>query len=181
MHTLRLLGSASIDDASGPIIGPSTQRHRLALLALLAAAHPSGVARDRLVACLWPERGTDRARNLLNQAVHALRRTLGEQAILSVADELRLDASAVRADVIELTAALATGDHARVVELHRGPFLDGFFLGDSIEFERWVDAERARFRDAYRGALEELARAAAARGDRRSALDCGGASPRKTR
>ena len=33
MHTLRLLGSASIDDESGPISGPSTQRHRLALLA----------------------------------------------------------------------------------------------------------------------------------------------------
>lgn len=171
MHTLRLFGNASIDNESGPITGPSTQRHRLALLALLAAAHPAGVARDKLVACLWPERGTERARNLLNQAVHALRRTLGEQAILSVADELRLDASAVRADVIEFAAALAAGDHARAVELHRGPFLDGFFLGDSIEFERWVGVERARFRDAYRGAMEELARAAAARGDRRSALD----------
>lgn len=171
MHTLRLLGSASIDDESGPITGPCTQRHRLALLALLAAAHPLGVARDKLLACLWPERGTDRARNLLNQAVHALRKTLGEAAILSVADELRLDAAAVRADVIEFAAALSAADHARVVELHRGPFLDGFFLGDSLEFERWVDAERARFRDAHRGAMEALARAAAAGGDRRGAVD----------
>jgi DNA-binding SARP family transcriptional activator/TolB-like protein len=171
MHTLRLLGSVSIDDESGPISGPSTQRHRLALLALLAAAHPAGVARDKLLACLWPERGTERARNLLNQAVHALRKTLGEPAIVSVADELRLDASVVHADTVEFTEALSAGDLARVVALHRGPFLDGFFLGDSVEFERWAAAERTRFRNAYRGALEGLAHAAAASGDRRAALD----------
>jgi serine/threonine-protein kinase len=165
------LGGASIAGADAPIAGPAAQRHRLALLALLVGAQPGGMSRDKLVAYLWPERDASNARNLLKQGVHALRRALGDEAIVAAGDELRLDASSVRSDVTELEAAAARGDHERVVELYRGPFLDGFFLKDSPEFERWVDRERARLADAYAKSLETLATDAETRGDLQRATD----------
>ena len=43
MYCLRLLGGASIDAGSGPLVGPVAQRRRLALLAILAVS-PGGAA-----------------------------------------------------------------------------------------------------------------------------------------
>lgn len=52
-------------------------------MALLALA-PSGVLpRDRLMGVQWPEASTENARNLLNAAVFAVRRTLGEDVLIS--------------------------------------------------------------------------------------------------
>ena len=171
MFSLRFLGGASIAGPDAPITGPAAQRHRLALLALLVGAQPGGMSRDKLVAYLWPERDAPSARNLLKQGVHAVRRALGDEAIVAAGDELRLDASLVPSDVTELEAAVARGDHERVVELYGGPFLDGFFLKDSPEFERWVDRERARLADAYAKSLEALATHAETRGDPQRATE----------
>jgi DNA-binding SARP family transcriptional activator/TolB-like protein len=168
---VRLLGGASVERDADPLTGPATQRHRLALLALLATSHPGGLTRDKLLAYLWPTRADESARNLLNQSVYVLRKALGEDAILSVGEELRLDPRAVRVDVLEFEEALADGDPERAVELYRGPFLDGFFLPDAAEFERRVDADRARLRDRYRKALEGLAEASAAGGDASGAVE----------
>ena len=73
MPAVVLLGGASILVDGRAVAGRAAQRHRLALLALLALACPRAVSRDRLLAYLWPERDTEPARNLLKQAVHALR------------------------------------------------------------------------------------------------------------
>jgi DNA-binding SARP family transcriptional activator len=71
--TLRLLGGAVIESGETLLGGPAAQRHRLALLAILAVeARP--VSRDKLVAYLWPERETEAARNLLKSALHAVRK-----------------------------------------------------------------------------------------------------------
>lgn len=43
------------------------------------------------------------------------------------------------------------------VALYSGPFLDGFFIGDAPEFERWVERERERLGRMYSGAVEGLA------------------------
>lgn len=171
MLTLRLFGGVSIEGEAGPLTGPVAQRHRLGLLALLARAHPGGLGRDKLVAYLWPERDTEHARNLLRQALHALRKALPEDAIRSAGDELRLDPGAVRVDVSEFEAALEAGEPERALELHRGPFLDGFFIPETVEFERWAERERALLRAGYRNALEALAQAAAASGDPVGAVD----------
>jgi DNA-binding SARP family transcriptional activator len=165
MFSIQLLGGASIRGENGALHGRVTQRHRLALLALLATSHPRSVARDKLVALLWPEAETERARKLLNQAVHALRKALGDQAILSVHDELQLVAEVVDCDVIAFETALEAGELERAVALYAGPFLDGFFLSDAPEFERWAERERERVRRACCQALEGLADEAAARAD----------------
>src|SRR6186997_2060241 len=74
MLLLRLLGGPSLSGNGSTLTGPATQRHRLALLALLASSRSRPQSRDKLVAWLWPERDMAHARNLLNQGVHALRR-----------------------------------------------------------------------------------------------------------
>ena len=171
MPLLRLLGGVFLDGKHGGLTGRAAQRHRLALLAILAVSHPRPVGRDKLMAYLWPESDTRHARNLLNQAVHALRRALGKNAIRSEGDELELNPEIITADVWLFEEALAASDPQRAVDLYRGPFLDGFFLGDSLEFERWSGSERDRLQRAYLKALEELAEGASAQGDWQAAAD----------
>ncbi|HEV2129980.1 MAG TPA: BTAD domain-containing putative transcriptional regulator [Longimicrobiaceae bacterium] len=169
--SLKLFGGASLTGQSGAVGSPATQRHRLALLALLATSHPRALPRERLMVRLWPERDNEHTRKLLNQAVHALRKTLGEEAILSAGEELRFNPRVVQCDVIAFEEALATGDAERAVELYAGPFLDGFFLSQAPEFERWAEGERERFRRACCKALEGLAEGATARDDSSSAVE----------
>ncbi len=60
----------------------TTQRRRLALLALLAVAGERGLSRDKLQAYLWPESRADQARHALEQLLYFLRRQLGDDAFL---------------------------------------------------------------------------------------------------
>jgi TolB-like protein len=54
----------------------------------------------------------------------------------------------------------------RAVACYGGRFLDGFFLSDATEFERWVEGERVAFARAFTEILETLAIDAETRGDR---------------
>jgi DNA-binding SARP family transcriptional activator len=159
---LRLLGN----DGS-PI---PAQRRRLALLALLVVAGERGISRDKLQAYLWPEGDPDGARHALEQAIYGLRRQLGDQ-LFSGTNPLILDPSVLGSDASELVAALDRNDHAAVARIHRGAFLDGFFVGESPEFERWAEACRVRFSDAYLRALEWLAQQEQAAGHPEAALE----------
>ena len=55
MLSLQLFGGVALLDEAGPIAGPSSQRRRLALLAVLAASPTTGVSRDKLVAYFWSD------------------------------------------------------------------------------------------------------------------------------
>jgi TolB-like protein/DNA-binding SARP family transcriptional activator len=171
MLFLRLLGGASLSVNGSTLTGPATQRHRLALLALLASSRSRPQSRDKLVAWLWPERDVEHARNLLNQGVHALRRAIGEAGIISAQDELRLDPAALACDAVAFEDAMAAGELERAIGLYTGPFLDGFHLPGASEFEHWVDGERDRLRHSYARCLERLADAAEERREWSSAVE----------
>ena len=162
---LRLFGSPSIEGDRGAITGRVSQRHRLALLALLALSPGGRASRDKAVASLWPESDQEKGRNLLSVAMYVIRSSLGDDALVGAGDELRLDAAVVRSDVADFEAALARGDHAAAVSFYKGPFLDGFFLNDAPEFEQWVSRERERLAGGHRKALEALADQAEDAGD----------------
>lgn len=164
MLRLRLLGGASIEDDGGPLTGPPAQRHRLALLALLAAAHPRGTGRSRLIGLLWPGRETGAGRNLLNQSVHQLRKALGAGVLRSVGDELRLDRTELPCDLLDYQEAIDSRDLQRAVELYAGPFLDGFRLPGGAELERRVARQRTRLAEEQGRALAALARREEERG-----------------
>src|SRR5467141_1818462 len=102
MITVQLLGGASLRSGDAPLSGPPAQRHRIALLALIVAAWPRPLSRDRAMALLWPERDLAGARRLLNLAVHVLRSALGEDAIASAGEGLLLNPSHLSCDLHEL-------------------------------------------------------------------------------
>ncbi|HEX8276353.1 MAG TPA: tetratricopeptide repeat protein [Longimicrobiaceae bacterium] len=169
MLALQLLGGAFLTDGGAPVSGPAAQRHRLALLALLAASPGGRASRDRLVALLWPESGGAAARRLLNVALHALRGRLGDDALLSLADDVVLRPEAVPSDVGRFRAALDAGDRRAAAGVYAGPFLHGFHLGGAGEFDRWAEGVRGGLARAHQEALEALAEEAAAAGDARGA------------
>ena len=164
MFRIRFFARASVE-GDVPIGGAALQRHRLALLALLATAPGQAMSRDKLIAFLWPESDTARARHLLRAAVHVLRRELGEKAILSEGTELRLNPEVVTSDVGDFAECLTRADRSSAIEFYAGSFLDGFHLNDAPEFEHWLDGERARLERLFRAAVEELAESAVQRGD----------------
>jgi DNA-binding SARP family transcriptional activator len=157
MITVQLLGGACLRAGDLPLAGPPAQRHRIALLTLIAAAWPSPLSRDRAMALLWPERDLASARRLLNLAVHVLRGTLGDGVIVSTGDGLVLDASRVSCDLHALNVAIASGEHEHVVRLHTGPLLDGFHLGGAQEFTWWLEERRSEIDHAYVTALLVIA------------------------
>jgi TolB-like protein/DNA-binding SARP family transcriptional activator/Flp pilus assembly protein TadD len=171
MFYLRLFGTPALESDDTVITGPATQRHRLALLALLALAPGRRFSRDKLIAYLWPDRDTEGGRNLLRVATYVLRGLLGENALLSEGDDLRLNAEPIATDVAEFDVALERRDYPRAVALYQGPFLDGFFLSDAPEFESWSERERARLRGGFHAALEALAQAAADERDFEKAIE----------
>ena len=171
-HSLTLLGGATLAGPTGIVTGPAGQRRRLALLALLALARERRMSRDKLLALLWPEADTDKARHTLSVALHALRSQLAEDAIEPIGEELHLNEGALACDVWEFEAAIAASDVERAVLLYGGPFLDGVHLsGDAEEFERWADLERARLAGLFVSALERVARQRHERGDHRIAVE----------
>jgi len=128
------------------------------------------MSRDKLVALLWPEADEERGRHLLSNSLYMLRQALGEDALLGAGDVVRLSA-ATRCDVRDFEAAFGSGEFARAVGLYGGPFLDGFFLTDAPEFERWAARERERLATAYARALESLAEHAERERDFRGAAE----------
>ncbi len=162
---LKLFGVPSIEHEGALLTGRVVQRHRLALLALLALAPDRRLSRDKLIAFLWPESGSERGRNLLKVSTYVLRSSLGEEALLANGDELRLNAELIEVDVAEFEVALGQGQPGRALELYKGPFMDGFFLSDAEEFEQWVSRERERLASGFLKALEALADAAASAKD----------------
>jgi DNA-binding SARP family transcriptional activator/TolB-like protein len=153
----------------GASAGQSQQRRRLALLALLAASGDRGQTRDQLLGFLWPESSSANARHSLDQLLHAVRRALGE-SIFKGANPVSLDPEVVSSDVDDFQKALKRGALAEAVDVYNGPFLQGFYLDDATEFERWASSERGRLAGMYAEALSKLAEDAEGSNDHASAL-----------
>ena len=160
MLRLRTLGGLSVEGASHPLTGAAVQRRRLGLLAVIAAGDTRGVSRDRLLGLFWPERDEERARHALAQSIYALRRALGEDALVVGQNELRLNAAVIGVDLWDFDRALAEGRIRDAAESYAGPFLDGVFIEGAPELDRWIEVERDRLRRAYIAALVSLASAA---------------------
>lgn len=171
MYRLTLLGGVSIDGMEGPVTGRAVQRHRLALLSVLAASLSPGVSRDKLVTYLWPESSAGRARHALADSIYRLNGALGGNAVRTVGDQLRLDGAIVSSDVGAFRDAVAVGVWEDAVRIYSGPFMDGFFLPDALELERWMETTRERLECDYARALEALAEERHARGDAVGAID----------
>lgn len=149
------------------------QPKRLALLIYLALAPRRRFRRrDQIVAMLWPDSDTAHARQALNQAVRYLRRSLGEDAIVSQGEEeLALDAAQVWCDAAEFRGLLEAKEAERALAVYKGAFLDGFFVDDAAEeWGHWVDTERTTCRIMAAEAAAACVGAAEQQGDLTAAL-----------
>jgi len=153
------------------------QPKRLALLAYLAAAAPGGPGastfhrRDTLLALFWPDQDVTRARAALSRAVHYLRASLGDAVLVSRGDEeVGVNPDLISCDVTGFRKDLSKGRLAEALELYRGEFLEGFFLSDLPELDRWIESERRRFRDSAADAARSLSKSAESSGDFAMAL-----------
>ena len=163
MLQLTTFGGLTLGLEDGLVSGAMTQRRRLALFALLAVARQRGLSRDKIMAALWPESAAERARHALNQLLYLQRKLLTGRELFLGGKTLRLNPAGIRTDVGEFEDCLDRGDFEAAVAQYAGPFLDGFFLKDAPEFERWADAQRHRLARRLCAACVALANTAAAR------------------
>ena len=143
---------------------------QLALLAILAVAGEKGLSRDGVLGVLWPEAEEERARQSLSQVIYSLKRDLGIDVAASGA-RLRLDEKLISSDVADFKAAVAAKNWQAAAALYVGPFLDGFYLADAPEFERWTESERASLATEGIRAIEVAAKASADAGHRDEAAE----------
>ncbi|HYF40682.1 MAG TPA: BTAD domain-containing putative transcriptional regulator, partial [Gemmatimonadales bacterium] len=145
MVEFRMLGSMSLRGPDGRELRPLlAQPKRVALLAYLAA-NPRFHRRDSLVALFWPDLDQEHARGALRQALHGLRRGLGDAAFQYRGDDdIGLNQAGIYCDVIEFERLAGAGQLVQALELYRGDLLEGFFIRGAPEFERWLEDERAR-------------------------------------
>jgi TolB-like protein/DNA-binding SARP family transcriptional activator len=100
-----------------------------------------------LLGLFWPEADDAAARNALRQALHYLRRSLGEDTLTSRSDrDVGVDTNLLWCDAAAFDQAFGEKRYADALELYKGDFLPGFFVEDAPEVERWLDEERGRRR-----------------------------------
>lgn len=170
MLRVNTFGGLTLRQGDSALTGVPTQRRRLALLAMLAVAGDKGISRDKLLAVLWPEGEPDKARHALNQVLSAQRRHFANAQLFDGNKTMRLNRSLISSDVDEFEKAIAAGDIQRALDLYSGPFLDGFFLQGSTEFERWSSDQRARLADLLADALDSAGERAHESGDHDTAV-----------
>src|SRR5437764_3513631 len=151
MIHFRMLGGLSLTAADGrEVRSLLAQPRRLALLAYLASGTPRDYQRrDSLVALFWPELDQKHARAALREALHVLRGAVGQGIVTRRGDEeIGLDADLFWNDVAAFDRAVAAAEWGEALDLYRGDLLEGFFISEAPEFERWLETERARLKDA---------------------------------
>lgn len=178
--TLRLffLGPPRIE-RDGQQIEPDT-RKAVALLAYLTVTGEYQT-RDSLAALLWPEMDDEHARAALRRTLSSLRGVIGDAPLFVTRDGLGINPdSDLWCDVTEFERAVANiGRHAHApntpcpdclaqleaaVALYRDPFLSGFSLRDSAEFDDWQLAVVEQLRRSLTTALAWLVNSYSAAG-----------------
>ena len=122
------LGGVGIAVDGVPVQGLRSAK-ATALLIYLAETHRPH-HRSSLSALLWPDRPEAGARNNLRQALTALRKVIPDHL-------------SVEGDLVGLAGEVIVDTRPMTPETYRGPFLDGFSVGDSDLFETWVQRVRS--------------------------------------
>jgi DNA-binding SARP family transcriptional activator len=172
-----LLGPPQIEWQGQPL--PIPRRQARALLFRLAA-EPKPLAREQLCFLFWPDIGEAAARCNLNRLISLLRRTIPARGLLVAENDLvGIDPNRVWADTEDLarawTAWRADGQGLdslqRVLDLYRGPFLAGFSLPGSPEFDNWTTRQREHWQRTVLQGLAALVEDHHAKGLTSSAIE----------
>ena len=176
--SISLLGTVQITRDDQPL-SDRVYAKVLALFAYLAVESDRPHQRASLAALLWPEHSEERARHSLRQALTTLRHAIDDQDALpphifttrdTVAFNRESDYTLDVEQFMRLLDACERHDHQRLdrcppcarrleqaLALYRGDFLHGFSVGDSIEFEDWVQRWRQHVQQRVMQALSTVA------------------------
>jgi DNA-binding SARP family transcriptional activator len=159
MLRVRRLGAVAAERDGEPVPVPGSARRLLAFLALRPGPHD----RDALAAQFWPDVPQPAARASLRTAVWALRRALGEDALVASRSTVGLCPEALRVDVAEVATLAGTGEDMLALEQCRGELLADLD-------EDWARAARAEHQARHAGLLDRLAERAETGGDAAAAV-----------
>jgi DNA-binding SARP family transcriptional activator len=172
---VRLFGDGEVR-VGGVIVKAMASARLRSLLAFLVLARDRPLGRERLAFLFWPDSSEGQARTNLRQALHNLRRALGDfdaclrvdnQTVQWVADAT-VDVDVVRFEE-SAQVGLEQGDDeqlARAADVYRGDLLEGCY-------EDWVPPERARLRATASAVFAALLDGALRRGDVARAVHLG--------
>ena len=123
MLVVRVLGRLTVERDGTELDLPTSRRAR-GLLAWLAM-YPDGRSRSQAAAAFWPDVPEASARSSLRGALAELRRSLGDDADVLLADRERvgLDRAGVRVDLDDFDAHLLAGRWSDALALDRGRLL----------------------------------------------------------
>ena len=155
-----LLGTPAITWQTRPFTLP--RRQARALLYCLADEMQS-VPRDRLLFLLWPDTPDATARRNLTRLLSYTRQALPQpDLLLTYKTAIGLNPNLVVSDTVQFAALCAADDSTdweTAAARYRGPFLDGFTLPGSLEFDRWLSQTQRRYERAYLDILRKLVKA----------------------
>jgi TolB-like protein/Tfp pilus assembly protein PilF len=157
---VNVLGAFEARDGGGQPLTVSARKSR-ALIAALALAPQSAMARESLAGLLWSDRGEEQARSSLRQAIAGLRKDFGATGLPLLAENdgrLSLDLDRIEIDVVAFQREADATDVSaldRAAALYRGDLLADTYVDDP-EFNRWLASERIRLTDIAIGLLERL-------------------------
>ncbi|MEN8144228.1 MAG: BTAD domain-containing putative transcriptional regulator [Gemmatimonadota bacterium] len=163
MVRLRILGSAELRKEDGTLLWVVTDQPKLlGLTAYLTLTSSAGATRrDTLLPLFWPESETGAARHALSQALSVIRSGLGPEILNSkYRNAVKFNSDNLWCDALAFRSALAEDRPAAALEHYGGSLLDGFYVRQAGEFERWLDGERRQLRRQAVGAALDLATAA---------------------
>jgi DNA-binding SARP family transcriptional activator len=179
---LALLGPPEISVDGKPL--EVDTRKAIALLSYLAVSGEQPT-REQLADLLWPDLDPDRARATLRRTLSALRTGLSGRWLHSDRTRVWLNGDNRSSDVDQVSE-LVRVDHshgpdrlcpecaprlAAAAALFRGPFMAGFYLRDSSDFEDWQRREEEHHQRVLREVLGRLGLALAAGGRFAEAAD----------
>src|SRR5438034_7954131 len=100
------------------------------------------------------------------------RDALGDDVVVTRGDEdVGLDFDRLWCDVVAFDDAVATGRLGEALDCYHGHLLEGFFIPGAAEFERWLEGERARLRQAASRSAQALVEQCEAADDLHTALE----------
>ncbi len=176
MLRINVLGKPAVRRGVSEIQVP---KGRASALLYRLAAQSEPVPREHLGFLFWPRQSEDCTNRNLTRLCNQLQRTLPTGNALIMGNEgMSLNLSQVWSDAI-LFMQLAQ-DYNRtprtvllnaLIDLYKGPFLDGFSLSGSVEHTAWVNLARRRWERHYLTALQMLVEQSTQLGDFQQAID----------
>ncbi len=145
------------------VAGTALALERRAAFALLAflALERNPCPRETLLALLWPEANPEQARKQLRNTLYEMNRSPIAGIFTAGRQNVQLNTRSIRIDALEFRTCyslfssnppsagpLSASNRDQIeaaIALHFAPFMNGYSLRDSVEFEHWVSGQVARF------------------------------------